>query len=174
MWKVRFGLNLKPIPILLPGERVLFSQGHVLLITIRMPPSYGLLQPARLPPMDQSFYLTDRRMVIVASNLHLYNSDISAWYPGMNPPTDPEVITSVDVGRTHFGAAGVFLLGLMNSGDGRPGLAKSGWRDYLEINSETTKKPWYRSARARLRFYLDDVDSAHKIVLEAMALASSE
>ncbi|MGB7582992.1 MAG: hypothetical protein WBL85_11170 [Sedimentisphaerales bacterium] len=68
----------------------------------------------------------------------------SLWFKDKGKLEDNEFIEEISVGRN-------FLLG-----------------KYLEIVSEISPIPWYRSRRARLRFYMKDAEAVHEIIAEAM------
>jgi hypothetical protein len=82
--------------------------------------------------------------LLVAYLFRLFIQENSLWLKGKGEPEDNEFIEETNVGHN-------FLLGT-----------------YLEIVSETFPKPWYRSHRARLRFFMKDAEAVHEIIAEAM------
>jgi hypothetical protein len=97
-----------------------------------------------LPPiLDQGFLVTDRRILHTFFIFRLLSQEFEQRLDG-NKEKDTEIIKEVRVGR-HW------LCG-----------------PYLEIVSESTKKLWYRSRKARIRLYMRKAESACKIITEAM------
>ncbi len=137
----RFSFNM--LPKLLPGEKVLLFKPWLWFVSGKSLPSYRIFFP--IPILcEAGLYITDRRVLLVAYLFRLFIQENSLWFKDKGKLEDNESIEEISVGRN-------FLLG-----------------KYLEIVSEISPIPWYRSRRARLRFYMKDAEAAHILITEAM------
>jgi hypothetical protein len=145
---IRFSFNM--LPKLLPGEKVLlfkpwlwFASGKKWLSGKSFPYYYRIFFPIPLL-CEAGLYVTDRRVLLVSYLCRLFILENSIWLKGKEEPQDNEFIEETSVGEN-------FLLGT-----------------YLEIVSETSPRPWYRSHRARLRLFMRQAEAVHRIIAEAM------
>ncbi|MGD0551884.1 MAG: hypothetical protein ABSB25_04450 [Sedimentisphaerales bacterium] len=145
---IRFSFNI--LPKLLPGEKVLlvkpwlwFGSGKKWSPRKSFPYYYRIFFPIPLL-CEAGLYVTDRRALLVSYLCRLVILENSIWLKGKGELEDNEFIEETSVGEN-------FLLGT-----------------YLEIVSETSPKPWYRSHRARLRLFMRQAEAVHKIIAEAM------
>lgn len=95
-------LNIgKPAP-LLPGEVLVRAQRSFRAVTSKTFPSYRI--GFNLGPLSRiSLIVTNRRCRILGDFFGVMHQDIALWYPGKNPPGDPELITGVCTTRGLFG-----------------------------------------------------------------------
>jgi hypothetical protein len=138
------------LPKLLPGEKVLlfkpwlwFGSGKKWLSGKSFPYYYRIFFPIPLL-CEAGLYVTDRRVLLVCYLCRLFILENSIWLKGKGELEDNEFIEETSVGEN-------FLLGT-----------------YLEIVSETSPRPRYRSRRALLRFYMKDAEFARRVIAEAM------
>ena len=154
---MRFKLDL--LPALLPGEKILFFKRCVWGISGKswgiswkswsiswksFPSSYRLF--FSLPPLwEAGFYVTDRRILIVAYLFRLLVQEISLWIPGAGIPGD-DVVREVSIGESRV------------------------WGPYLEINtnSEPSALVGLRAPRARARLFTRDARILCDIITKAM------
>ena len=138
---IRFSFNM--LPKLLSGEKVLLFKPWLWFVSGKSPPNYRIFFPIPLL-CEAGLYITDRRVLLVAYLFRLFIQENSIWLKGKGEPGDNEFIEETSVGEN-------FLLGT-----------------YLEIVSETSPRPWYRSHRARLRFFMKDAEFVRRVIAEAM------
>jgi len=132
------------LPKLLPGEKVLLFKPWLWFASGKSYPSYRIFFP--IPVLyEAGLYITDRRILLVFYLCRLVILENSIWLKGKGELENNEFIEEISVDEN-------FLLGT-----------------YLEIVSEISPIPWYRSHRARLRFFMKNAESVHKIIAEAMA-----
>ncbi|UCG47880.1 MAG: hypothetical protein JSU94_20675 [Phycisphaerales bacterium] len=134
---------------LLPGEKVLFFKPWVWAASNKSLPSYrGFFS---LPPLwEAGLYVTDRRVLFVAQLFRLVTQELDQWFEGKNRPGDDEVIKQVRVGKSRL------------------------FGPYVEIVSDDPVKRWYRSRRARLRFFMKQAESVCSTISEAMAKGAEQ
>ena len=144
----RFSFNM--LPKLLPGEKVLlfksclwFASGKKWLPGKSFPYYYRIFFPIPLL-CEAGLYVTDRRVLLVSYLCRLFILENSIWFKGKGELEDNEFIEETSVGEN-------FLLGT-----------------YLEIVSETSPRPWYRSHRVRLRLFMRQAEAVHILIAEAM------
>ncbi len=132
----------RPNP-LAPGEKVLCERWLPACTSTSLP-SYRI---AFYIPMICDMYLrvTDRRFMFYAKVFYFLTQELWAWYPGQNPPDDPEVIKSVSIQKGLFGRC-------------------------LDIRSHnpTRERGWYWSPKLTLRFFLPRPEEVEKIIVQAM------
>jgi hypothetical protein len=138
---IRFSLNM--LPKFLPGEKVLLFKPWLWFASGKSSPSYRIFIPIPLL-CEAGLYITDRRVVFIFYLCRLFIMENSLWFKDKGKLEDNEFVEETSVGRN-------FLLG-----------------PYLEIVSEISPIPWYRSHRARLRFYMKDAEYARRVIAEAM------
>jgi hypothetical protein len=138
---IRFSFNM--LPKLLPGEKVLLFKPWLWFVSGKSSPSYRIFFPIPLL-CEAGLYITDRRVLLVAYLFRLFIQENSIWLKGKGKLEDNEFIEEISVGEN-------FFLGT-----------------YLEIVSEISPIPWYRSHRARLRFFMKDAEFARRVIAEAM------
>jgi hypothetical protein len=93
---------------------------------------------------EAGLYVTDRRVLVVASVFRLLTQEMSQWHAGCADGRTGEVIRRVEVGHHS-------LLG-----------------PYLEIVSTTAEQHWYRSPELRVRLYLKNAEDARRIIANAL------
>lgn len=138
---ISFSLNM--LPKLLPGEKVLLFKPWLWFASGKSSPSYRIFLPIPLL-YEAGLYITDRRVLLVFYLCRLVILENSIWLKGKGELEGNEFIEETSVGEN-------FLLGT-----------------YLEIVSEISPIPWYRSRRARLRFYMKGAEVARRVIAEAM------
>jgi hypothetical protein len=138
---IRFSFNM--LPKFLPGEKVLLFKPWLWFGSDKSFLHYRIFLPIPLL-CEAGLYVTDRRVLLVFYLCRLFILENSIWLKGKGELEDNEFIEEISVGRN-------FLLGT-----------------YLEIVSETSPRPWYRSHRVRLRLFMRQAEAVHRIVAEAM------
>lgn len=139
---LRWGLS--PLPSLRPEEKVLLFKKWVWGMSAKSWPTYRV--SFSLPPVwDIGLYITDRRVLLVASFLRLLAQELSLWFDGRGEPDDDETVRTVGIGR--------------------------GWLcgPYLELVSEGSAVRWYRSPQLRLRLFMKHPETAHRTIAETMS-----
>jgi len=131
------------LPKLLPGEKVLFFKPWLWFASGKSFPNYRILFPIPLL-CEAGLYITDRHVLSVFYICRLFIQEYSIWVKDKRAPEDNEFIKETSVGKN-------LLLGT-----------------YLEIVSETSPRPWYRSHQARLRYFMKDAEFVHRVIAEAM------
>jgi hypothetical protein len=138
---IRYSFNI--LPKLLPGEKVLLFKPWLWFASGKSFPSYRIFFP--IPILcEAGLYITDRRVLLVFYLCRLFTMENSLWFKDKGKLEDNESIEEISVGEN-------FLLGT-----------------YLEIVSEISPVPWYRSHRARLRFFMKDAEFARRVIVEAI------
>lgn len=128
---LRFMFNL--LPDLHSGEKIEATKKWVGFCSGLSFPNYRW--SFSLPPLiEQGLFITDRRIVHISYVFRIFSQQFDQWFDSDESVQDTELIQEVTSGR-HW------LLGA-----------------YLEIISESTKKLWYRSRRARIRIYTKDAE----------------
>lgn len=138
---LKFG---KPSP-LLTGETVLWEQRHFRAMSGTTLPSYRI--GFNLPPLWRiSLVVTNRRCRVLTDLFHCMSQDASFWFPGQNPPEDPETVTKVSCQTGLFGRC-------------------------LEIrtHNEKRRQRWLWSPDLTVRFFLDNPERIETTILGAMA-----
>jgi hypothetical protein len=140
---LRFSFSL--LPMLLPGERILFFQRRVWLSSGMSFPSYRVF--FTLPPcFEAGLYVTDTRVLLVAHVLRLFSQEFDQWFAGRGAPADDVFIQNVTVGASRW------------------------WGPYLEITSEISGgEVGYRSRRARVRLYMRNAEAVQRVIAERLA-----
>ena len=129
------------LPALQPGETVLLFKKWVWAMSTKSLPSYRVF--ASLPPLcEAGLYITNRRVLVLASVFRLLTQEISQWHAGFAEGGDSDVIRRVELGRSS-------LVG-----------------PYLEIVSTTAEQHWYRSPDLRVRLYIRNAEDARRIIAE--------
>jgi len=137
--RVKFNL----LPILQPGEKVLLVKRWVGFCTYLSSPNYRW--SFSLPPVqEQGLYVTDQRVLHILHVFRLFTVEFDQWFEKKSNNSDTEFIKEVNTGRN-------LLCG-----------------PYLEIVSENSSKPWYRSRRVRMRLYMKNPKYACQIITEAI------
>jgi len=96
-----------------------------------------------LPPLfEAGLYITNRRVLVLASAFRLITQEMSQWYAGKSDTADDEFITRFEVGRSSL------------------------LRPYLDVVSTCGKKRWYRSPELRLRLHMQDAEAAYRVIAE--------
>ncbi len=91
----------KPLP-LRADETVVLEQRRFRAVSSKTPPSYRI--GFNLPPLWRtSLLVTNRRCLVLTDLFHCMTQEIGMWYPGQNPPDDPETITAVSCQNGLFG-----------------------------------------------------------------------
>jgi len=132
------------LPKFLPGEKVLYFKSWLWFESGKSFPNYRIFFPIPLL-CECGLYVTDRRILSVTYLCRIVLQEYGIWFKGKGEPQDNEFVERADVGKN-------LLLG-----------------PYLEVISDVFPSPWYRSRRARLRFYMKDTEVVHKVINEAMA-----
>ena len=138
---IRYSFNM--LPKLLPGEKVLLFKPWLWFGSGKSYPYYRIFLPIPLL-CEAGLYVTDRRVLLVSYLCRLFILENSIWLKGKGELEDNEFIEETSVGEN-------FLLGT-----------------YLEIVSETSPRPWYRSHRVRLRLFMRQAEAVHILIAEAM------
>jgi hypothetical protein len=134
---IRFKFNL--LPSFLPGEKILFFKKWLWFCSGWSFPNYRIF--FSLPPLwEGALYVTNRRVLFVGYLFRLVNQEFDQWFKLEEKPPDTEIIREVRVRKN-------WLLG-----------------SYLEIISEDSVKHWYRSSKVRIRLYMKDAQSVHRII----------
>ena len=129
------------LPALQPGETVLLFKKWVWAMSTKSLPSRRIF--CSLPPFcEAGLYITNRRVLVLASVFRLLTQEISQWHAGHADGGDDDVIRRVELGRSS-------LVG-----------------PYLDVVSTSAKKHWYRSPELRLRLYIQNAEEACRIIAE--------
>ena len=135
------------LPHLLAEEKTLHFKRWIWGASFKSYPSYRVF--SSLPPLwEAGFYITDRRILLVAHLFRLLTQEVSLWFPGKAEGTDPEVVRDVCVGTGR-------LLG-----------------SYLEITSEDPTKHWYRSRELRSRIFMREPEDLRRLISDQLERSS--
>lgn len=134
----------------LPGEKVLFLKRWLWAASGRSWPYYYRWSFSIPPVMDQGFYVTDRRVLLVGYMFRVLKFEYSLWFEGKGEPGDKEVVKEVNAGKSRIAGP------------------------YLEIVSESPVKQWFRSRQATVHIFTRNPESVRRIIAEAMAQDSKE
>jgi hypothetical protein len=132
-------LHFNVFPALRAGETVFLVKRWLWMLSAKSFPSYHVF--VSMPPVcDACLYVTNRRILVVASVLRLITQEISLWKPGEAESADQEVIQRVDLGRSVI------------------------FGPFLEVVSTCTAFHWLRSSEARIRLYMRNAESAYRLI----------
>ncbi len=136
-------------PRLFPGEMLMFSKQDVWYLSYRLPPwQFG--EGMTIFPMRISFHVTNMRALTIFRHWGILNMEISQWHTNASTSRASERITSIRMGRKHFGLIkfDFFGLGKGRFGIGRTPFGKEGGEVlYLEVLSKRPDKSRSRTMR---------------------------
>ena len=135
------GLRLRFVtstsPRLFPGEMLMFSKQGIWYLSYRLAPwQFG--EGMTIFPMKISFHVTNMRALTIFRHCRILNMEISQWHTNVSTSRASERITSIRMGRKHFGLVKFDFWGL---GKGRFGIGRTpfgkegGDVPYLEVTS---------------------------------------
>ena len=144
----RSQFRFSALPALQPGETVLLVKKWVWATSTKSPPSRRIF--CSLPPVcEAGLYITNRRVLVLASVFRLLTQEVSQWHAGFAEGGDSDVIRRVELGRSS-------LVG-----------------PYLDVVSTSAKKHWYRSPELRLRLYIRNAEEACRLIAECVDTAAT-
>jgi hypothetical protein len=130
-----------------PGESVLMFRKWVRALSVTSSPSYRVF--CSVPPLfEAGLYITNRRVLVVASVLRLLVQEVSQWHAGQAEAVGDDVIRRLDVGQGRW-------LG-----------------PFLDVVSTSNQRNWYRSPELRMRLYMGDAEQARRIIDEFLPESS--
>lgn len=141
MFGIRTSINL--LPSFQAGEKVIFFKKWIWLGSVKSMPTYRWW--LSLPPIvEHGLYVTERRVLHVFHIFRLLKQEFSQYFEEKDKAGYDEFIKEVNVGKS-------WLIG-----------------PYLEIVSECSIKPWYRSSKAWLQLFMKNPESVSRIIAEEM------
>jgi cytidylate kinase len=94
--------------------------------------------------MDQGFYVTDRRVLLVGYMFRVLKFEYSLWFEEAGVPDNNDIVKEVNVRKSRIAGP------------------------YLEIVAESPVKQWLRSRQATIHIFMRNPEPVRKIIAEAM------